>query len=979
MSATTSRGSTPDVSAAAGDDSDSTGGEDPSHPPAASAGVKASSGSSSSSSCTLAEPPAPTHSRGLPPPLPRSTSARPARGDGCTEGSGPGGGTSEERSNWGLFNRTTSTVREGSDAYKSLVYQCTPTQTVEFRQPLEGAGTTLMHGDFARKLSPSEEALAIYIIKHTRLFEGKRVLDVGAGLGFAGLVCATCAQPAVLELSDGDPEVCSTLRSSVQCNLASFGETQVDVKHQLWDRSEQWSERASVDIVIAADVVYLDFLHAPLLGMVSRVLRPGGVFLLFASRRNGSLEKFISQAKSFFPTVEPTTDYDADVANAIGKNAKCFPVMVRLVAADMTEELPSFVTHLCEELREKRALQDKQAKAAEKLRKQENARHRARSESLIDNRKKRLEAAREAEEAEQEERLAAEAAAAEARKLGAVAVPKASLHVHAQLKQDSCADWHLFPRQSTMSSDGACKDIVYEVGGESISIRKPVSSSGFLCGQSRKVSVSEEVLATWVVKRKKHLKRKRVLELGSGCGLAGLAVAMCTKAKHVEITDGDPNVVAMLEGNAALNSDSFNAKKVSTQQLAFGEMQDGFKPFDYILAADVLDADFSALVTTLRRLLKPSGTVVIFSSPSSSMDSFVSASKTVFDRVEVTRHYDDDVTRALHGMSCFPKMVRMQRTGAFIPRASSACATAVDQSAPSSNAGPPRPLSQLSAAAVDKDSEVADGGLQATTDTVANEDGIERSHSLLSAGECPEQRRKRRRDILVARAQKRFSAKAAGSATAPEDAEPAAEECAQTGEDDVEAADVRNAGASSKESGLPSLSCSRSNSAKSVRVASEMSPIALGASRHAADNYFVAASCSLNSSAPAARSAGAPLQGVYVSTSKLGLSCPSESASAYPSGFWTQLPKSGGVVGAHARDVAAQGSNSGGNTIAWNSGRRSSSMPPPGNGKFTAGLLELSVDGSAVAIQRCSGVSVRGKRSARGLVCEPPRAPAVCA
>eukprot|EP00438_Fugacium_kawagutii_P008274 Skav206547 [mRNA] locus=scaffold504:363887:368600:+ [translate_table: standard] len=51
-----------------------------------------------------------------------------------------------------------------------------------------------MHGDFARKISPSEEALATYILKRSRFFQGRRVLVLGAGLGLAGFLCASCTR-----------------------------------------------------------------------------------------------------------------------------------------------------------------------------------------------------------------------------------------------------------------------------------------------------------------------------------------------------------------------------------------------------------------------------------------------------------------------------------------------------------------------------------------------------------------------------------------------------------------------------------------------------------------------------------------------------------------------------------------------------------------------------------------------------------------
>merc|ERR1719487_2005630 len=188
------------------------------------------------------------------------------------------------------------------------------------------------------------------------------------------------------------------------------------------------------------------------------------------------------------------------------------------------------------------------------------------------------------------------------------------------------------------------------------------------------------------------------------------------------------------------------------------------KPFDFILAADVMESDVNALVKTLRRLLKPSGTIVMFASPHSNcMDSFLSAAKPVFDRIEVTRHYDDEVTRALHGMSCFPKMVRMHRSEALIPRASTSSAPCIERS------NSARPSSRPS-------SDHCKEGHQAAADISTNDGCEEHQQSSANADdslECAERKRKRWRDILVARAHRRSSARTAANPAAAD----ASEEC----------------------------------------------------------------------------------------------------------------------------------------------------------------------------------------------------------
>ena len=67
------------------------------------------------------------------------------------------------------------------------------------------------------------------------------------------------------------------LESSLELNRDSFEPgCSVSVQQLLWDRTEQWPKQASYDLILGADVVYLEDLHLPLLDMMARVLAPGG-------------------------------------------------------------------------------------------------------------------------------------------------------------------------------------------------------------------------------------------------------------------------------------------------------------------------------------------------------------------------------------------------------------------------------------------------------------------------------------------------------------------------------------------------------------------------------------------------------------------------------------------------------------------------------------------------------------------------------
>ncbi|PKA56505.1 hypothetical protein AXF42_Ash015278 [Apostasia shenzhenica] len=76
------------------------------------------------------------------------------------------------------------------------------------------------------------------------------------------------------------------------------------------------------------------------------------------------------------------------------------------------------------------------------------------------------------------------------------------------------------------------------LGDFKISNSHDVDTTGLVCCWP-----SEDVLAYYCINHCEIFRSKRVLELGSGCGLAGLAIATCTDASEVIISDGNPEVI----------------------------------------------------------------------------------------------------------------------------------------------------------------------------------------------------------------------------------------------------------------------------------------------------------------------------------------------------------------------------------------------------------------------------------------------------
>ena len=116
-------------------------------------------------------------------------------------------------------------------------------------------------------------------------------------------------------------------------------------------------------------------------------------------------------------------------------------------------------------------------------------------------------------------------------------------------------------------------------------------------------------------------KGKRVVELGAGCGLAGL-VAAGLGAEEVLLTDQH---IALLEHNAAKNAAVTTPAAVKVQQLRWGDVSAAAaalgsppRPFDVVLGADVLQeaggivGDCGGLVASVVGLCTPPPAPAIF-------------------------------------------------------------------------------------------------------------------------------------------------------------------------------------------------------------------------------------------------------------------------------------------------------------------------------------------------------------------------------
>ncbi len=120
----------------------------------------------------------------------------------------------------------------------------------------------------------SSPALARHLRQRPDL-AGKELLELGCGLGLAGIAAAQAG--AVVLMTDYEEDALEFARFNAAMNLGPGELSRVAFRRMDW-RNAEIPER--FDIIMGADIAYERRNFEPLLCLVRRLLRPGGSFLL---------------------------------------------------------------------------------------------------------------------------------------------------------------------------------------------------------------------------------------------------------------------------------------------------------------------------------------------------------------------------------------------------------------------------------------------------------------------------------------------------------------------------------------------------------------------------------------------------------------------------------------------------------------------------------------------------------------------------
>lgn len=172
---------------------------------------------------------------------------------------------------------------------------------------------------------------------------------------------------------------------------------------------------------------------------------------------------------------------------------------------------------------------------------------------------------------------------------------------------------------------------------------KPDGRGGTSIGFGASVYDAAIMLSLYLENHKDDVFGKRVVELGCGPGLVGIAAAHCG-AQCVVITDGDAASVALAQKNIELNGLPSAACECYAQQYLWGEQEHPVvvhnAPFDVILGADIVACPyagaFESLLQAFRELADSSTLLLLaYKLRHGSESSFFAAFESEFDVEQV--------------------------------------------------------------------------------------------------------------------------------------------------------------------------------------------------------------------------------------------------------------------------------------------------------------------------------------------------------
>ncbi|XP_060889078.1 protein N-lysine methyltransferase METTL21A [Labrus mixtus] len=140
--------------------------------------------------------------------------------------------------------------------------------------------------------------------------KGKEVIELGAGTGLVGIVAALMG--AKVTITDREPAL-DFLSANVKANLPPESQESVFVSELSWGEGLERYPAGGFDLVLGADIIYLEDTFVPLLHTLEHLCSDTTVVLLACKIRYKRDTNFLSMLKQQFAVEEVYFDRQRDI------------------------------------------------------------------------------------------------------------------------------------------------------------------------------------------------------------------------------------------------------------------------------------------------------------------------------------------------------------------------------------------------------------------------------------------------------------------------------------------------------------------------------------------------------------------------------------------------------------------------------------------------------------------------------------------